>query len=98
MDFFIDELLKVWLIEVNENPCIECSSPLLGMLIPRMLNDAFKLTLDQIVDKRPEEKAYPVKGYTDSENMWESLGLLTPNGEYLSKKDAKELREVKEIK
>jgi Tubulin-tyrosine ligase family len=65
LDFFIDSELKVWLIEVNENPCIECSSPLLGELIPRMLNDAFRLTIDQIIDKKIEEKSYPVKGYPD---------------------------------
>ncbi len=48
LDFIIDEDLKVWLIEINENPCIECASPLLGKLIPRMINDAFKITIDQI--------------------------------------------------
>ena len=42
----IDENYKVWLIEVNANPCIEESSPLLKMLIPRMLDDAFKITID----------------------------------------------------
>ena len=53
---------------------------MLGELIPRMLNDAFKLTIDQIIDKKlPEEKNYPVKGYADNENMWESLGQLMPN-------------------
>lgn len=66
LDFFIDSELKVWLIEVNENPCIQCSSPLLGQLIPRMLNDAFKLTIDQIIERKIEEKPYPVKGYTNT--------------------------------
>jgi D-alanine-D-alanine ligase-like ATP-grasp enzyme len=28
-DFFLDELFNVYLIEVNTNPCIEESSPLL---------------------------------------------------------------------
>lgn len=50
----------MWLIEVNTNPCIEESSPLLEMLIPRMLNDAFKLTIDKVkivlhVDFAPEK-------------------------------------------
>lgn len=54
LDYFISYDQKVWLIEVNENPCIECSSQLLGQLIPRMLNDAFKLTVDQILDKKPQ--------------------------------------------
>lgn len=45
-DYFIDDLLNLYLIEVNTNPCLEESSPLLQMLLPRMLDDAFKLTLD----------------------------------------------------
>ena len=36
-DFMIDNNLDVWLIEVNTNPCLEESSPLLKCLIPRML-------------------------------------------------------------
>lgn len=45
-DFMIDELLEPWLIEVNTNPCLEESSALLKKLMPRMLDDAFRLTLD----------------------------------------------------
>jgi D-alanine-D-alanine ligase-like ATP-grasp enzyme len=45
-DFIIDSALKPWLIEVNTNPCLEESSSLLKILIPRMLDDALKLTLD----------------------------------------------------
>ena len=45
-DFILDADQEVWLIEVNTNPCIEESSPLLKMYIPRMLDDAFKLSLD----------------------------------------------------
>ena len=36
-DFMIDSFFHPWLIEVNTNPCIEESSPLLAQLIPRML-------------------------------------------------------------
>lgn len=36
------------MIEVNTNPCLEESSPLLSTLIPRMVNDALKLTVDNI--------------------------------------------------
>ena len=46
-DFMIDEDFTVWLIECNTNPCIEESSQLLRTLLPRMLDDAFKLTLDK---------------------------------------------------
>ena len=47
-DFMIDKNRKPWLIEVNTNPCLEESSALLKQLVPRMLDDAFKLTLDSL--------------------------------------------------
>lgn len=37
----------MWLIEVNTNPCIEESSNLLKMLIPRMIEDMLRLTVDK---------------------------------------------------
>ena len=70
-DFFIDAEFNVWLIEINTNPCIEESCPLLSALIPRMLgtsnvlpisyilpiiiDDAFKLTVD-VVFPPPSKK------------------------------------------
>lgn len=36
-DFIIDSDFKTWLIEVNTNPCIEESSSILQILLPRML-------------------------------------------------------------
>ena len=47
-DFLIDSNFHVWLIEVNTNPCLELSSPYLEILIPRMLDHAFALTIDQL--------------------------------------------------
>lgn len=45
-DFIVDSDYETWLIEVNTNPCLEESSPLLQTLIPRMINDAIRLTVD----------------------------------------------------
>ena len=45
-DFLIDKNLVPWLIEVNTNPCLEESNKLLSQYLPRILDDAFKLTLD----------------------------------------------------
>jgi hypothetical protein len=42
LDYMIDENFKVWLIEANTNPCLELACPLLGRLIPGMLENAFK--------------------------------------------------------
>ncbi len=41
-DFMIDEHCKPWLIEVNTNPCLEISSPLLARMIPAMIENSLK--------------------------------------------------------
>jgi hypothetical protein len=46
-DFIISEDFRAWLIEVNTNPSLEESCQYLKQLIPRMLNDALRLTVDQ---------------------------------------------------
>lgn len=47
-DFILDQDMKPWLIEVNTNPCLEESSGLLKILLPRMIDDALKLTVDLV--------------------------------------------------
>ena len=45
-DFLCDSDCKLWLLEINSNPCLELPSPWLEKLVPRMINDALKLTID----------------------------------------------------
>jgi len=61
-DYIIDEDFNVFLIECNTNPCLEESSKLLETLLVRMLNDAFKLTLD--VHFPPLQRATSASGVT----------------------------------
>ena len=49
LDFMIDDEFKPYLIEVNTNPCLELSAPLLSRLIPQMLNNAFLIGLDALM-------------------------------------------------
>tara|TARA_B110000285_G_C14607200_1_gene373318 strand:- start:109 stop:285 length:177 start_codon:yes stop_codon:yes gene_type:complete len=53
----IDESLESWLIEINTNPCLEETSKLLKDYLPRMLDDAFKLTVDVLFPNynKPEQ-------------------------------------------
>lgn len=44
----IDENFKPWLIEINTNPCLELSCPLLGRIIPLMVEQSLRLSLDVI--------------------------------------------------
>ena len=69
----IDREFKPWLIEVNTNPCLEESCKTLKQLVPRMLDDALKLTLDPLFAKNNPNKSFPVDGYSDSENLWQLL-------------------------
>jgi hypothetical protein len=43
-----DDEFKPYLIEVNTNPCLELSSPLLSKLIPHMLENAFRIVGDPL--------------------------------------------------
>lgn len=59
----IDETGHPWLIEVNNNPCLEESSKILKKLIPRMLDDAFKLTVDTLFCGSVSNAKLEVDGY-----------------------------------
>ena len=47
-DFIVDEQYNPWILEINDNPGIEISSELISHLIPRMIDDALRLTLDKV--------------------------------------------------
>ena len=78
-DFLIDCDYNPFLIEINTNPGYEESSPLIKMLLPRMIDDAFRLTIDCVFKRNPEKDLYintspfEVKGYSNYENMWLKL-------------------------
>jgi len=38
----IDDNFKVWIIEVNTNPCLELSAPVLVKIIPTMVENAVR--------------------------------------------------------
>lgn len=47
-DFMLDSKFKPWIIEVNTNPCLELSSSYVSYLIPTMLDNAFRITIDTL--------------------------------------------------
>ncbi|EGR30082.1 tubulin-tyrosine ligase family protein, putative [Ichthyophthirius multifiliis] len=48
LDYMISDDFKTWLIEVNTNPCLELSSPLLAKIIPNMIENSFRIAIDPI--------------------------------------------------
>ena len=48
LDFMIDKNFKVWLIEINTNPCLETSSPILRNVVSQLLDHSFKICIDPL--------------------------------------------------
>ena len=61
-DFMVDTDLKVWLIEVNSNPCLEdWSCPLLGKMISNMLACMMKIAVDKPLKREQHTKDFESK-------------------------------------
>ena len=55
-DFMIDENFKVWLIEVNTNPCLETSCAFLSRIIPACVDNTFRIVLDPLFPPPQDKK------------------------------------------
>jgi hypothetical protein len=85
-DFMFDFELNPFLIEINTNPGLEISSPLIQKLVPRMIDDAFRLTIDEYFETEFSKdrfdkngkyiSPFPVEGYNNNENLFELIGTM----------------------
>jgi len=100
-DFMIDANFNIFLLEVNTNPGLEESSSWIKVIVPRMLDDAMRLTIDElfetkfnfcILDEKEKVSNYcspfPVDGYKDSDILWEFICNLNEDSK-IQKKDKK---------
>ena len=74
-DFMIDEDFKIYLIETNTNPCLELSSPLLAKLIPQVVENSFRITLDPLLPP-PENFMYKNKQSVSNDFIYENKFVL----------------------
>jgi hypothetical protein len=81
-DFMFDVDLNPYLIEINTNPGLEISSPLISRLVPRLIDDALRLTIDEVFgtiyssDRYKNDEyisPFHVDGYSDFENMFDLI-------------------------
>ena len=103
-DFMMDEDFNVFLIEINTNPGLEESSEIIKMLIPRMIDDALRLTIDDLFQPtltdewkniNGEYKSnFKVNGYSEEENMWELICNLKEIAQS-PKRDSKRLNDIR---
>ena len=79
-DFIIDERYQPYLLEINTNPGLEISSPIIDELLPRMIDDALKLTIDKEFTRSmkyaDEESTFHVHDNDDKQNMWEKYSII----------------------
>ena len=79
-DFILDENYQPYLLEINTNPGLEISSPIIDELLPRMVDDALKLTIDKEFTKSmkysDEESTFHVHDNDDKKNMWEKYSII----------------------
>ncbi len=47
-DFMIDEDFRIYLIEVNTNPCLETSCPLLARIISELVENSLRIAFDPL--------------------------------------------------
>lgn len=80
-DLMMDTSLNMYLIEVNTNPGIDFSSPMMNIILPRMIEDCLRLTLDDVFETEFENNKYKnpfkLEGYDDDENLWEQVCSLS---------------------
>ena len=83
-DFIVDNMFKPWILEINSNPGLGISSPVIAKLVPRMIDDAFRLTIDKVfetvyddtvIDKESKlyKSKYALDGFSDDENIFEFI-------------------------
>ena len=89
-DFIIDKEYNPWILEINDNPGLEISSELISHLIPRMVDDAFRLTIDKVfpteydkevlsLDGKNYVSKYHLDGFNDEENLFEFICNIEQN-------------------
>jgi hypothetical protein len=82
-DFILDNDFRPWILEINNNPGLGISSPVIERLVPRMFDDALRLTIDKVFETKYSEECididgkykskYKLEGFDDEENLFEFM-------------------------
>ena len=62
-DFLLDEDLRIWLIEINTNPYLGTPNKEMQRLVPQMIEDLVKLTIDPVCQPQYKPENYEQTGF-----------------------------------
>ena len=70
-DFILDNDFRPWILEINNNPGLGISSPVIQKLVPRMFDDALRLTIDKVFETKYSEECIDIDGkYNEFRNQY----------------------------
>ena len=62
-DFLLDEDFRLWLIEINTNPFLGTPNKEMQRLVPQMVEDMVKLTVDPVFKPKSKPAEYDKNGF-----------------------------------
>lgn len=75
-DFLLDEDFRLWLIEINTNPYLGTPSKEMATVVPRMIDDLLKITLDPVM----KPKNQPDQEQNGFDLIYREQSWNDPNG------------------
>ena len=72
-DFMIDSEFNLFLIEINTNPGLEESSPWIKIVVPRMLDDALRITIDQLFETKYDFDLITKNNIKNDNNIYNNI-------------------------
>ena len=95
-DFLVDTSFNVYLLEVNTNPGLDESSPLINILVPRMINDMYKLTIDKLFNNNIKKQE--MKENANKDSNYDKINLLNCNDPEINRDiDLSKMLRIKEL-
>ncbi|ESO08908.1 hypothetical protein HELRODRAFT_74190 [Helobdella robusta] len=78
LDFLIDNDLKVWLLEVNVNPCLATNCDYLKLIIPEIVHETISIALECFEKVRERSPLLPLMNLKSFEVLYHQPTLVFP--------------------
>ena len=97
-DCMLDENFNLFLIEINDNPGLEESSPWIEIIVPRMLDDALRLTIDKLFKAKYDFTKVNMKNKNEYKNKYILRTIMNNFNEKIEYQNKKVKTETNKMK